>query len=295
MVSVYGYDLNTILGEFQLCFQHCKMKHFVIALLVVCAGFVNTSCGPKPPQTTPAVGGQCPGTAAFVDALAPFEYALPLGEEFCWAYVKTGSTCTLVLQNFQQCYQIQNVNAGKPLVTFSGSKNCGEIGKVSFYTSSAATPTAFPSLTDVPTTTYAPTATQEQTTAAETTTLTPTTYIPTTTEEQTTTVVPTTTATPTPTPSCCQPGGAGRSNSFHTVIPNNVFMIDGPVSAEACCTACVNDVSCIQWVMIPNTLTCLNYRNNDNDICSNPTISAFMESGSIRCGGEGCALVTAQK
>ncbi len=297
------------------------MKLVILVLLVVLASFVNTDCGPLPPQTTPAVGGQCPGTAAFVDTLAPYEYSLSTGEEFCWAYVKTGSTCKLVLQSFQQCYQLLHVNVRKPLVTFSGSKNCGEIGKVAFYTSSTMTPTPAPSTTSIQTTTSVPTTTQEQTTTApttvaETTTAAPTTTqeqtttaaptttqeqtttsAPTTTQEQTTTAIPTTTATPTPTPSCCQPGGAGRNNVFHTASPSNVFKITGPTTPEACCTACVNDADCVQWLMFAGETDCFNYRNNDivGDICENERVPNLMESGAIRCSDEGCSLTVTRK
>jgi hypothetical protein len=112
--------------------------------------------------------------------------------------------------------------------------------------------------------------------------------MPTTTEVPTTTMEPTT---PTPTPSCCQAGGAGRSNTFHAVNPNNVFLVPGPETAEDCCTSCVNDPLCIQWVMgTTSTIGCINYRNVGNtNICNNAQVT-IEESGSIRCSGEGCAL-----
>lgn len=184
------------------------MKHIVIlaaCIMLLYACEIPTVAIPN--NTEASTDGKCPGTAAGTAKDAPFRYTLPVGDRFDYAYVKSGSTCSLVqLHQFINCYQLTEHDADYT-VTFSGSATCPNIGKVFFYASSCptATPTTqAPTTTLESSTTVAPTTstttattTSEPTTTIESTTATPT-PVETTTLAPTTTIEPTTTATPTP-------------------------------------------------------------------------------------------------
>jgi hypothetical protein len=108
----------------------------VVALGCLIAAVLSCTLPPValPNQTATATDGKCPGTAAAVDSVGPFQYELPASTRFEYAYVKTESVCTLVVLNqTSTCYRLRVKNTTYTLTT-TGSPSC-KIGKVFFYSS----------------------------------------------------------------------------------------------------------------------------------------------------------------